>query len=134
MKGPEVSPAILDKLQAALNDRTITNFQFKVYSALLEVPAGKVTTYGEIGKKIQCNSSQAIGQALKKNDFAPDVPCHRVMRADLSLGGFSGSTGNETVGKKVKLLESEGIDFFRVSKSSEDSELQIKHDFLFKFQ
>jgi methylated-DNA-[protein]-cysteine S-methyltransferase len=122
---------IVAKLQSALNDKTITNFQYKVYTALLEVPAGKVTTYGEIGRKIQCNSSQAIGQALRKNDFAPDVPCHRVVRADMSLGGFSGSTGNETVGRKVKLLESEGIEFIKVPKSCE--ELRIREGFLFTF-
>lgn len=121
------------KLLAALRIKRITNFQFDVYTALLEVPAGKVTTYAQIANKIQCKSAQAIGQALKKNDFAPDVPCHRVVRSDLSLGGFSGSIGNETVGKKVKLLESEGIEFQKVSKSAEDSDLHISNEFLFIF-
>lgn len=150
-KSSSINTAIQEKLFDEVNNRKISKFQFDVYSALLEVPSGKVTTYKEIAKRIHCNSSQvsifcsifevisnfillqAIGQALKKNTFAPDVPCHRVVRSDLSLGGFSGSTDNETVGKKVKLLESEGIIFENTSRTSESSDYKIGQTFLFSF-
>ena len=65
--------------------KTTTNFQNKVYEALLEIPIGKITTYKLLGAYIGCKSSQAIGQALKRNPFAPDVPCHRVIKSDLRL-------------------------------------------------
>lgn len=124
---------IRTKLLKALNSGEITKFQFEVYSTLLEVPAGNVTTYGEIAKKINCNSARAIGQALKKNDFAPEVPCHRVVRSDLTLGGFSGSTDNGIVGKKMKLLESEGIEYQKAVKETDFSELKVNEEHLLVF-
>lgn len=105
------STEIVAKLKKALDEKKITKFQHDVYTQLLNVPQGKVTTYKEIAKAISCNSAQAIGQALQKNPFAPDVPCHRVIRSDLTLGGFSGSLTNNTVDKKKNLLQSEGVEF-----------------------
>lgn len=98
------------KLKKALMAKTITKFQYEVYNLLLNIPEGKVTTYKEIAKTIKCNSAQAIGQALRKNPFAPEVPCHRVVKSDLTLGGFSGSIKNNTVEKKMKLLKAEGVE------------------------
>lgn len=121
-------------LLKALENGAITNFQLEVYSTLLDVPLGKVTTYGEIAKKISCNSARAIGQALKNNTFAEyGVPCHRVVRSDLTLGGFSGSTDNDTVSRKVKLLESEGIEFQKTLKETDYSELKVNEEHLFIF-
>lgn len=77
----------------------------KVYGLLKKVPKGKVTTYGEIGKKLGTRAYQAIGQILKRNPNAPVVPCHRVVSSDGSLGGYF---GKEFL-KKKKLLEKEGI-------------------------
>ena len=91
--------------------KQITPFQLKVYEALLEVPEGKVTTYKLISDKIGCRSSQAIGQAMKRNPFAPEVPCHRVVKSDLSIGGFSGQVQGEKIDKKIHMLEEEGIKF-----------------------
>ena len=88
-----------------------TPFQEKVYVALAGIPPGFVTTYGTLAKVLGCGSSQAIGQALRRNPFAPDVPCHRVVRNDGSLGGFFGKTSNEACRKKRVLLEAEGIVF-----------------------
>jgi methylated-DNA-[protein]-cysteine S-methyltransferase len=85
----------------------ITPFQARVLDAILQVPAGKVTTYTGISKLIHCNSSQAIGQALRRNPFSPDVPCHRVVKADLTLGGYGGSFNNAP--KKQSRLEDEGV-------------------------
>ena len=89
-------------------DSRITNFQRKVYLALLEVPRGTTVSYKELGKMIGCKSARAIGQALKRNPFAPDVPCHRVINSDGSIGGFHGQRDGEMIDKKQKLLESEG--------------------------
>lgn len=123
-----------EMLFKVLESGAITNFQFEVYSALLDVPMGKVTTYGEIAKKISCNSARAIGQALKNNIYAESgVPCHRVVRSDLTLGGFSGSTDNETVARKVRLLESEGIEFQKTLKETDYSELKVNEEHLFIF-
>lgn len=102
---------MVGKLNKALISKQISRFQFDVYNQLLKVPQGKVTTYKEIAKAVKCNSAQAIGQALRKNPFAPEVPCHRVVKTDLTLGGFSGSITNKTVEKKMKLLQDEGVKF-----------------------
>lgn len=88
-------------------DSRITDFQRKVYLALLEVPRGATVSYKELGERIGCRSAQAIGQALKRNPFAPDVPCHRVIAADGSIGGFHGQRNGDMIDKKRRLLEAE---------------------------
>lgn len=85
----------------------ITAFQRKVYLELLNVPRGQTITYGELGRRIGCRSAQAIGQALRRNPFAPDVPCHRVIAADGSLCGFNGQRQGEQLERKRKLLDAE---------------------------
>lgn len=88
-------------------DTRITAFQRKVYLALLDIPRGSTISYKELGERIGCRSAQAIGQALKRNPFAPDVPCHRVIRSDGSIGGFMGQRDGEQIEKKRRLLEDE---------------------------
>lgn len=85
----------------------ITEFQRKVYLELLNVPCGETVTYGELARRIGCASAQAVGQALKKNPFAPDVPCHRVVAADGSVGGFYGKREGEMIEKKKAMLAEE---------------------------
>lgn len=92
-------------------ERPPTEFEKKVFDALHLIPRGMVTTYGILGKYISCRSAQAIGQALKRNPFAPDTPCHRVVRGDLTIGGFAGERDGEPILRKRKLLESEGVPF-----------------------
>lgn len=89
-------------------DSRITEFQRRVYLALLDVPRGATITYKELGERIGCKSAQAIGQALKRNPFAPAVPCHRVIASDGSIGGFHGQRNGEMIEKKRKLLQQEG--------------------------
>ena len=93
--------------EKVINDKSITDFQRKVYLALLEVPRGETISYKELGLKIGCRSAQAIGQALKRNPFAPEVPCHRVIASDGSIGGFHGQRDGEMIEKKIRLLEEE---------------------------
>jgi O-6-methylguanine DNA methyltransferase len=56
------------------------------------IPKGRVTTYGDMAKALSPPScARAVGQAMRRNPFAPKVPCHRVVASDLKLGGFKGS-------------------------------------------
>lgn len=69
-----------------------------------------MSTYADVAAAIG-SSPRAVGQALKRNPFAPEVPCHRVVRADGSIGGFQGRTDEDTVCKKLELLRQEGVRF-----------------------
>ena len=89
----------------------ITPFQVKVYFALQTVPEGKVTTYRFLAEAVGVNCALAIGQALKRNPFAPKVPCHRVIASDLSSGGYAGARVGKLVTKKKELLMKEGVEF-----------------------
>ena len=81
----------------------ITEFQRRVYLALLDVPKGSIITYGELALKVGCKSPRAIGNALHKNPFAPLVPCHRGIRANGEIGGYA--FGQQ---EKLRLLREEG--------------------------
>lgn len=89
------------------NDGTITEFQRKVYLALLDIPRGETVTYRQLAERIGCRSPQAVGQALRRNPFAPDVPCHRVVAADGSLGGYCGERQGKMIERKRLLLQEE---------------------------
>ncbi len=96
-----------------LDSVDITPFQRRVYEAALQIPHGRVTTYKWLGMAIGCHSPRAIGQALRRNPLAPDVPCHRIIAADLSAGGFSGQTSGPKISKKLRLLREEGVTFHK---------------------
>ena len=85
----------------------ITPFQRRVYLELLNVPAGETITYGELARRVGCRSAQAVGQALKRNPFAPMVPCHRVVATDGSIGGYFGERAGEQIERKRALIEAE---------------------------
>jgi methylated-DNA-[protein]-cysteine S-methyltransferase len=91
--------------------REVTEFEGRVYSATKRIPRGKVTTYKKLAGAIGCGSSRAVGQALRRNPFAPVVPCHRVIRSDLTLGGFAGRTQGAFLRRKTTLLSKEGVEF-----------------------
>ena len=99
----------------------VSAFQAKVYQALCEVPKGYVTTYGALAKRIGCCSAQAVGGALRNNPFAPEVPCHRVVAADLTIGGFNGTTDGPEIERKMALLLAEGIAFNAAGKVKDSS-------------
>ena len=92
-------------------ERNPTTFQKKVYDACRLIPKGKVSTYGSLAKAIGCGSAQAVGQALRVNPFAPEVPCHRVVKSDGSLGGFYGQSEGAELTRKLNLLKQEGVRF-----------------------
>lgn len=99
----------LDIRERILHSTRITAFQRQVYLELLNTPAGQTITYGELARRIGCRSAQAVGQALKRNPFAPDVPCHRVICSDGSLGGYHGKRTGEMTERKRELLKQEQI-------------------------
>lgn len=81
-----------------------TDFQKSVWRFLLKIPYGKTSSYKEIAKTIgNPRATQAVGTAVGKNPFLIIIPCHRVIKADGSLGGFA--YGREI---KRKLLKIEG--------------------------
>ena len=90
--------------------KEITLFQSKVYALARKVPAGRVTTYSAIAKKLD-SSPRAVGNALRVNPFAPIVPCHRVIKSDRTIGGFKGKTKGKAICEKIKLLRKEGVIF-----------------------
>ena len=82
-----------------------TPFQQAVWKACMEIPAGQTRNYKWIAEKIgKPGAARAVGTALGHNPFAPVVPCHRVIKSDGSLGGFSGAGGPAA---KEKLLKKE---------------------------
>ena len=84
-----------------------TPFQRRVYEAVLAIPRGQTRTYAWVAKKIgKPKAARAVGQALKRNRWAPRIPCHRVIASDGSLGGYSARGG---LTRKRKLLRLEGV-------------------------
>jgi len=81
----------------------------RVYELTKKIPKGKVSSYGWIAKKLK-TSPRAVGQILKRNPYAPQVPCHRVVCSDGKVGGFSGSNLKNII-KKINLLKKEGVNF-----------------------
>ena len=87
--------------------RKTTLFQRKVWLYLKKIPRGKVKTYSEVAKAIgKPLAVRAVANAIAKNPYAPRIPCHRVIRSDGSLGGYSGKGGVKT---KKLLLKKEGV-------------------------
>jgi O-6-methylguanine DNA methyltransferase len=80
-----------------------TDFKKRVLSIVLKIPKGQVMTYGEVAEKAgNPKSARAVGAIMKQN-YNPDVPCHRVVGSGGNLGGY-----NRGVENKVKILEKEG--------------------------
>jgi methylated-DNA-[protein]-cysteine S-methyltransferase len=79
-------------------------FNEKVWALCARVPRGKVTTYGAIARKLDTQAYRAVGNAMNRNPYAPQVPCHRVVGSDGSLTGFA--TG---LAKKERILKAEGV-------------------------
>ncbi|KAK5689236.1 hypothetical protein LTR17_026402 [Elasticomyces elasticus] len=93
---------------------TITPYQTRVYALLNQIPRGKVSTYAALSKALD-SSPRAVGGALRRNPYAPDVPCHRVISAGGYVGGFKGEWQKAPSGinceKKLALLAEEGVLF-----------------------
>ena len=78
----------------------------KIYKKLLQVPKGKITTYGELAKAVgMTNGQRAVGRIMNKNPYPVIIPCHRVIKSDGSVGGYA-------YGEKIKsnMLKKEGLE------------------------
>ncbi|RYP42111.1 hypothetical protein DL767_000476 [Monosporascus sp. MG133] len=93
---------------------SMTPFEKRVLSLLCQIPRGRVSTYGLLSARLG-SSPRAVGGALRRNPFAPRVPCHRVVAAGGGLGGFKGAWPRDGVGitldEKRRLLRGEGVRF-----------------------
>lgn len=82
-----------------------TEFQRRVWSALLDIPFGETRSYGDLAREVgRAGGARAVGQANRNNPIGVIVPCHRVIAADGSLGGYAGG-----LDRKRRLLALEGV-------------------------
>jgi methylated-DNA-[protein]-cysteine S-methyltransferase len=88
-----------------LNLSKLTDFSAQVLKQTCKIPRGKVATYSGLAAKLgRPGAARAVGSALANNPFPIIIPCHRVVRADGSLGGFGGG-----LKMKRELLDREGV-------------------------
>ena len=80
------------------------SFNQKVWTITARIPEGRVTTYAEIARALGSKGYRAVGNALNKNPYAPQVPCHRVVGSNGALTGFAAG-----LTKKSKMLAAEGV-------------------------
>ena len=82
------------------------NLEQKIYKKLLEVPKGKITTYGDLAKAVGLkNGQRAVGKIMNKNPYPVIIPCHRVVMSTGKIGGYA---YGEHV--KIKMLSKEGVE------------------------
>jgi len=93
------------KITAQLRSANLTSFERSVLIACSKIPKGQTRTYKQIAKEIgKPHSFRAVANALARNPFAPQIPCHRVIRSDGKIGGYSAKGGTNA---KRKLLKKE---------------------------
>ena len=85
--------AFLQNPKSALNPLQLhikgTDFQLKVWDALLKIPLGELTTYGNISNHLNNpKANRAVGTAVGSNPISYIIPCHRVIRSSGELGGY----------------------------------------------
>ena len=86
-----------------------TDFERSVWLEISKIPFGDISTYKKIALKLfKKNASRAVANACGRNPMMNIIPCHRVLRSDGFLGGYSGKGG---IKMKKKLLENEGHKF-----------------------
>ena len=101
-----------------------SEFRQVVWRVLLEIPYGTVVTYGAVARETAARlgrksmSGQAVGGAVGHNPISILIPCHRVVGAGGSLTGYAGG-----IGKKIRLLQHEGVDVSRFSVPRDGSAL-----------
>ncbi len=94
------------KKQKFLKLQNGTKFEIKVWDSISKIPRGEVRTYKELAIQInRPKCARAVANACGKNPYPVKIPCHRVIRSDGKLGGYSGKGGTKT---KKKLLKNEG--------------------------
>jgi methylated-DNA-[protein]-cysteine S-methyltransferase len=98
----------LPKKRPRLDLGEVSDLRREVYEALAEIPAGETVTYAELARRIdRPGAHRSVGTALSRNPIPVFVPCHRVLRSDGGLGGFTAEGGIEL---KRRMLELEGAE------------------------
>ena len=87
----------------------MNDFASQCYDLLRQIPKGRVTTYKIIANRLGKKCYRLIGQIMAKNQNAPSVPCHRVVKSDGQIGGYMGSIKSKT-NKKIELLKQENVE------------------------
>jgi len=82
------------------------SFNEQVWELCRKIPKGRVATYKEIARTLDTKAYRSVGNALNKNPYAPEVPCHRVIKSNGKLGGFA-----HGIKKKEELLRKEKVFF-----------------------
>jgi methylated-DNA-[protein]-cysteine S-methyltransferase len=93
----------------------LSAYQTAILRILAEVPKGKVTTYGDLAMELSkrdpkwsSNASRAVGTTMRNNPCGPQIPCHRVIKSDGSVGNFRGGAKG-AIGEKIGMLRDEGV-------------------------
>jgi len=93
----------------------LSMYQQAILCLLAEVPKGEVTTYGDLAKELSKRetkwsplASRAVGTTMKNNPCGPQIPCHRVIKSDGSVGNFRGGAKG-AVEEKIAMLRDEGV-------------------------
>lgn len=109
---PSATPKDMQPQLARIAASAQTPFQKRVLSLLCQVPRGHVTTYALMARHLG-SSPRAVGNAMRRNPFAPEVPCHRCVATGGGLGGFKGQWPRDgegiTLDEKRVLLRGEGV-------------------------
>ena|SRR3989344_3086661 len=85
------------------------SFVTNVHGLVKRIPRGRISTYKDIAHALGTGAYRGVGQAMRKSPGMPEVPCHRVVASDGSLGGFFGETDGEPIQRKIAMLRKEGI-------------------------
>ncbi len=94
---------------APLDFMGLPAFRRKVLEACRRIPYGSTASYGDLARAVgKAGAARAVGGAMAANPFPLVIPCHRVLRSDGSIGGFSSPAG---VKLKTRMLELEGASF-----------------------
>ncbi|KAJ5886558.1 uncharacterized protein N7473_009232 [Penicillium subrubescens] len=122
-KSTTTPPPLQKSLHRISLHPTLTPYRRRVYRVLLSVPPGRWTTYSALATYLN-SSARAVGNAMRTNPFAPEVPCHRVLAADGSLGGYKGEwrvskhiAGGGFQEEKMVRLREEGVEFDEAGKA-----------------
>ena len=98
----------------------LSTYQQAILRLLAEVPKGKVTTYGDLAKELSKRdanwspfASRAVGTTMRNNPCGPQIPCHRVIKSDGTVGNFKGGSKG-AVEEKIEMLREEGVKVLQV--------------------